>query len=198
MRPKLSLASIAAIAILAAFTIFITWRAKKLELSLRDRDETPSLTGKMAPDFSLPALDGRTISLAEYRGKKKIVVSFWASWCGPCRLEAPALKEFYKSYRKTSDSFELLAISMDDDRSAAEAYALEAKMPFPVLLDLKSTTAAAFGVNSIPTLFVIDEHGKVIYGHTGYDAFLNAQLARQLGLAGNSQEGEAADDESSH
>jgi peroxiredoxin len=198
MRFRLSAASIAAIAILAAFTIFITWRAKKLELSLHDRGETPSLTGKMAPDVSLPALDGRTVSLAEYRGKKKLVVSFWASWCGPCRLETPALKEFYERHRKTSDNFELLAISIDDDRAAAEAYAAEARMPFPVLLDLKGTASDAFGVNSIPTLFVIDESGKVTYGHTGYDASLQIQLALQLGLAGNPLEGGPADAESSH
>jgi peroxiredoxin len=190
--------SAAAIAILAAFTIFITWRAKKLELSFHDRGETPSLTGKMAPDFTLPALDGQTVSLADYRGKKKLVVSFWASWCGPCRLETPALKEFYDRQRKASDNFEFLAISIDDDRAAAEAYAAEARMPFPVLLDLKGTASDAFGVNSIPTLFVIDESGKVTYGHIGYDASLQIQLALQLGLAGNPREGDPADAESSH
>jgi peroxiredoxin len=198
MRYRLSATSVAAIAMLAAFTIFITWRAKKLELFYHDRGETPSLTGKMAPDFSLPALDGRTVSLADYRGRKKLVVSFWASWCGPCRLETPALKDFYERHRKSSDNFELLAISMDDDRAVAEAFAAEAGMPFPVLLDLKSTASNAFGVDSIPTLFVIDQSGKVTYGHTGYDASVKIQLALQLGLSDNAQEGDPADAPSSH
>ncbi|GAC1618944.1 MAG: hypothetical protein PVS2B2_28480 [Candidatus Acidiferrum sp.] len=198
MRTRLSPASIAAIAVLAAFTVFITWRVKKLQLSLRDRGETSFLTGKMAPNFSLPSLDGRTVSLADYRGKEKIVVSFWASWCGPCRLETPALKKFYERYRKTSGNFEFLAISIDEDRGAAQVYATESQMPFPVLLDLKGTVSDAFGVNSIPTIFVIDESGKVVYGQTGYDASLEIPLAMHLGLTANPREGGPADDESRH
>jgi peroxiredoxin len=197
MRQRLSLTGILAIAIFLAFTIFITWRAKKLDWKLRTHEEAPSLTGKMAPDFALPALDGRTISLAQYRGKK-IILSFWASWCEPCRLEIPALKEFYESTRNNAGNFELLAISIDDDRGAAEAYAAESKMPFLVLLDLQSTAAHAFGVDSIPTVFVIDETGKVTYGHTGYDASLKFQLARQLGFTDKSPERGDADADSSN
>src|SRR5947209_6278565 len=128
MRQRLSLTGILALAIFLAFTIFITWRAKKLDWKLRTHEEAPPLTGKMAPDFALPALDGRTISLAQYRGKK-IVLSFWASWCEPCRLETPALKEFYESNRNKTDNFELLAISIDEDRGADEAYHRESKQP---------------------------------------------------------------------
>ncbi|HZV59708.1 MAG TPA: TlpA disulfide reductase family protein, partial [Candidatus Eremiobacteraceae bacterium] len=186
MRPKLSLSAIAAIVVLVAFTIFITWRAKKLDLSLRHLDESPSLTGQMAPDFSLPAIGGRAISLADYRGKKKIVLSFWASWCAPCRLETPALKEFYEKHSKDWEKFELLAVSVDSDRADAEAYAAESKMPFPVVLDLNSTAAQKFGVTGIPALFVIDEGGKITYGHVGYDAEITLQLVQQLGLNGNS------------
>jgi peroxiredoxin len=196
MRPKLLVTSIAALVVFMAFTIFITWRAKKLDLLLRNSRESPSLTGQMAPNFSLPAVGGRTISLADYRGKKKIVVSFWASWCAPCRLEMPALKEFYEQHRKDSERFEFLAVSMDRDRAAAEAYAASSRMPFPVLLDLDNTTADAFGVTAIPALFVIDERGKITYGHVGYDASITLQLARQLGLNGNSGEGDSADAES--
>jgi cytochrome c biogenesis protein CcmG, thiol:disulfide interchange protein DsbE len=198
MRPKLSLPLIAAIVLLVAFTIFITWRAKKLDLSLRKSSENPSLTGQMAPNFSLPAVGGRTISLADYRGKKKIVVSFWASWCAPCRLETPALKEFYEKHHNDSENFELLAVSIDSDRADAEAYAAESRMPFPVLLDLNTTASHAFGVNAIPALFVIDERGKITYEHTGYDGAIALQLARQLGLNDNSGEGDSADGDSSH
>ncbi len=182
MRTKLSPSAILGIAVLAAFTLFITWRAKKLEYAIHERAETPTLTNKPAPDFELPALDGREIALADYRGKKKLVVSFWASWCGPCRLEMPALRSFYQRHHKPSDNFELLAISIDDNRKDAEEFASEEKLPFPVLLDLRSKVAEAYGVEGIPVMFIIDENGKVIFGHVGFDAAMEFQLAQQLGI----------------
>jgi peroxiredoxin len=183
------------ISILAIFTVFITWRAKALESALLLRAETPALTNGVAPEFSLPSLDGQTVSLADYKGKKKLIVSFWASWCGPCRLEMPALRAFYERYHKTSPNFEIVAISIDDERAPAEAFATQAKLPFPVLLDLTGKTATAYGVESIPILYVIDENGRVIYGHVGFDMTLEMQLVLQLGLSRGTG---GADGESSH
>jgi peroxiredoxin len=190
MKPRPSAAAIAGIVVLAAFTVFITWRAKALESSLSHRRETPPVVGKAAPEFSLSSLDGRAISLSDYRGKKKLVVSFWASWCGPCRMEMPVLQAFYEKHRDSSDKFELLAISIDDNRRDAEAFANEEKLPFPVLLDLSSKTADAFGVDGIPTLFVIDENGKTMYGHLGVEPALDFMLARELGFKTATTSGE--------
>jgi cytochrome c biogenesis protein CcmG/thiol:disulfide interchange protein DsbE len=197
MRPKLSAPALAAIALLVAFTVFITWRAKHLEGTLRDRGEEPELVNKAAPAFVLPALDGQEIALANYHGKKKLVVSFWASWCGPCRMEMPALREFYERQRRKSNTFEILAISIDEERSPAEAFASEMKLPFPVLLDLTHQTAHAYQVDAIPTLFVIDENGKVIYGQTGFDTGMEGLLAYHLGLNQRAK-GAATDGDSSN
>ncbi|HXL22812.1 MAG TPA: TlpA disulfide reductase family protein [Candidatus Dormibacteraeota bacterium] len=197
MRLKLSPLALLAIALLAAFTVFITWQAKKLEAAMRDRAEEPELINKAAPAFDLPALDGQRISLADYHGKKKLVVSFWASWCGPCKMEMPVLREFYEQQKKNADKFELLAISIDDEREPAEQFASEMKLPFPVLLDLQSQAAGAYGVDSIPSLFIIDENGKVIYGHTGFDPSLELVLATRLGLKPVPRHGGADDGDSS-
>ena len=197
MRLKLSPVAVLTIALLAAFTVFITWRAKKLETNMRDRGEQPELINKAAPAFDLPALDGQRVSLADYRGKKKLVVSFWASWCGPCKMEMPVLREFYQRQRKNADKFELLAISIDDERAPAERFASEMKLPFPVLLDLHSQAANAYGVESIPSLFIIDEKGEVIYGHTGFDPSLETVLALRLGLKPAQPNGGADDGDSS-
>jgi peroxiredoxin len=181
MRSRPPASSLLAIALLAAFTIFITWRAKTLEGTLRDRGQT-ELLNQVAPSFELPALDGHQVSLADYHGKKRLVVSFWASWCGPCRMEMPVLRQFYEEQRKKSDRFEILAISIDEERAPAEKFAKEMKLPFPVLLDLSNSTAHAYQVDSIPMLFVIDENGKVIFGHTGFEFGMEVLLAHQLAL----------------
>lgn len=187
MRPRLSPPGWIALALLAAFTVFITWRAKKLEASIHDRRDEPDLLNEAAPSFELPALDGQKVSLAGFHGKKKLVINFWASWCGPCKTEMPVLREFYERHRKDSDKFEFLAISIDDNQRDAARFATEMKLPFPVLLDLKSQAAELYGVDSIPALFVVNENGRVIYAHVGFDPALEFVLAQKLGFASQTQ-----------
>ncbi|MGA9882532.1 MAG: TlpA family protein disulfide reductase [Candidatus Acidiferrales bacterium] len=182
MARKLSLAQIAGIFVLAAFTVFITWRAKKLETSLTGQAETAVMVNKQAPTFSLPSLSGNQVSLADYRGKK-VVVSFWASWCGPCRMEMPELRSFYDKYHTGDTKFEILAISTDDNREDPAKFVASEKLPFPVLLDLTQQTADAYSAHALPTLYVVNEQGKVIFGRVGYDpTMMQFQLARALGI----------------
>ena len=173
-----------AIAGLAAFTVWITWRAKALESNFHvlERQAQVKLLNKPAPDFTLKALDGATVSLADFRGKQRVVVSFWASWCGPCRMEVPSLRAFYQKAHKPGADFEMVAVSIDDDGDAARQFAASSRMPFPVLLDSGQKAATAYGVESIPQLYVIDKSGKVTYGHTGLDPAVEYALARELGI----------------
>ncbi len=181
MKSRPSLPAAVAICGLVVFTIWITWRAKSLESRSQMSGPPVAMLHKPAPDFRLPALDGRTISLADYRGKK-VVVSFWASWCAPCRLELPVLRSFFdKTYRRDGN-FEILSINLDEDREAAEAAAEQIKLPFPVLLDPGQKIANAFGVQGIPALFVIGQTGKVDYGAVGFNTGLEMILAGQLGI----------------
>jgi cytochrome c biogenesis protein CcmG, thiol:disulfide interchange protein DsbE len=181
MRSRPSAAGAIAIAGLAVFTIWITWQAKALELRLHGHNPGAELTGKPAPAFSLPALDGRTVSLADYRGRN-VVLSFWASWCGPCRMEAPLLRTFYQRTHKAHADYELLAISLDETREAAQAAASELKMPFPVLLDSTGKVGQEYRVEGIPTLMVIDKTGTVRYSSVGFDMTMGVMLAQQLGI----------------
>jgi peroxiredoxin len=182
-QPKAALAGLVA---LAAFTLWITWRAKLIEITMQGRGAETHLVNKPAPDFSLAALDGHAVSPADFRGKQKLVITFWASWCGPCKLELPALRTFYQQNRQVAgNQFEILAISIDAERSEAESYANTEKLPFPILLDPLHRAADAYTVDSIPTLFVIDKSGKVVYGHVGFDMIVQETLKRQLEV-GNS------------
>ncbi|MGO4885096.1 MAG: TlpA family protein disulfide reductase [Bryobacteraceae bacterium] len=177
--------AIAALIALAAFTIFITWRAKVLEGSVSRTDRIVELLYKPAPQVTLPSLDGRQISIADFRQRKALIVTFWASWCGPCRMEMPILRDLYMRKRQSNTDFEILAISLDNDREAAETAATELHMPFPVLLDPTHAAADAYQVRAIPALVVIDKEGKVTFGKVGFDAALEAQLNMQFGIANN-------------
>jgi len=168
--------------LLAAFTVFITWRAYRVELELQRQEEQPAIVDRQAPEFSASALDGRTVSLADFRGQKKVVVVFWASWCGPCRLEMPSLVNFYKTYHKDSSDFEVLAVSIDEDPKEVTRFASAQKLNFPVLLDPQQRVADSYEVEGIPTMFVIDKNGKIIYGRAGFDAAMQFGLMYQLGI----------------
>jgi peroxiredoxin len=198
MRARPSLPATAALAVLAAFTVWITWRAKAIETGHGGSGgQVTELDGKPAPDFHLAALDGRTVSPADFRGKK-LVLSFWASWCGPCRMELPALAKFYQQTHKSDADYEIVSISVDDERAAAETAATELKVPFAVLLDPNSKTLQKYGVDAIPALFVIDKDGKVIHGQTGFAPGFEFVLAQQLGIKNYNPMAGATDASGSH
>jgi peroxiredoxin len=179
--------------LLVAITIPLTWKAKSLEKKLFGRTDDNALLNKPAPAFALKTLSGEPVSSTDFRGKKKVVVSFWASWCGPCRLELPELQAFYEKYHPKNDSFEILAISTDEDSQAAAQFVREAKLTFPILWDADSKASDAFGVEGIPVLFVIDENGKITMVQSGYGYGLEYRLMSALGLKKDSAPGKDKD-----
>lgn len=181
MRSRPSRRAVLALAALAVFTAWITWRAKTIELGTHGHNAPSALVGKPAPEFAVESLDGRRISLADYRGKT-LVVTFWASWCGPCRMEMPVLARFYRQTHKAGSDFEILAISIDETKDAAASAAKSLKIPFPVGMDSDSRVADSYGVESIPMLFVADKTGKVTYSNTGFAMGGDIALAMQLGI----------------
>ena len=188
MSARLSIRSALALAALAAFTVWITWRAKAIELGGSLSERPSPLMGKPAPDFTLETLDGKRVSLADYRGKP-LAVTFWASWCGPCRLEMPVLTKLYRQAHGADSNFEILAISIDDSKTDAENAARSMKLPFPVLFDPGGKLSDIYKVYAIPMLFVIDKSGRVASTHTGFQIGIDYILAQQLNLRNYSSTG---------
>lgn len=116
-----------------------------------------------AKDFTLTSLDGESVRLADYQGKI-VLLDFWATWCGPCRMELPLLQSNFNRWKE--QGIELLAISTDQDTTAVAPFIAQNQYSFPVLFD--EHLKEVYGVPGIPTLFVIDQEGKVQYKHIGY------------------------------
>ena len=116
--------------------------------------------GENAPNFTLKNLDGKEISLNQFRGKH-VLINFWATWCGPCKIEMPSLEALYERFK--DKNFVLLAISNDMfGANIVKPFVKAHNINFPVLLDQRLKVSNAFGVVSLPTTFMIDPQGKII------------------------------------
>ena len=125
---------------------------------------SPSFAGEDppidAPKFSIPSLDGHELSLNDYRGKY-LLVNFWATWCGPCKVEMPSLESLHQKYKK--QNFAIIAVSNDIfGAQVVEPYIQAEHYTFPVGLDPKLKVSNQFGVTSLPTTFLINPQGKII------------------------------------
>ena len=121
--------------------------------------------GDRAPAFSLQTLDGRTVSLADFRGKV-VMVHFWATWCPPCVEEMPMLEQLYRSLRAAD--FEILAVSVDEGGARAVAEFMQRNgLNLPVLLDTRRSVAGLYGTFKFPETYVVDRQGVVTYKAIG-------------------------------
>jgi len=141
------------------------------------RIESP-LIGRTAPAFRLESLDGTTIDLADLRGRP-VVVNFWASWCIPCREEAPLLTAAQQRYAPRNVAF--LGVVYQDSAASARAFVDRYAIAYPSLLDPDGRTALDYGVYGIPETYFIASDGTIRDKQIGpLDA---ASLERQIGAA---------------
>jgi peroxiredoxin len=125
----------------------------------------PTKDRKPAPDFSLKDENGKTVKLSEYRGKV-VLLNFWATWCGPCKVEIPWFIEFEQQFK--DKGFAVLGVAMDDEGwQAVKPYLAERKVNYRILLGDDAVTQLYGGVDSLPTTFVIDKDGRIASAHVG-------------------------------
>jgi thiol-disulfide isomerase/thioredoxin len=152
------------------------------------------LIGKPAPQFSLEDLSGRKVSLADYKGKA-VLINFWATWCGPCKVETPWLVDLRSQY--AAKGFEILGVSTDElDRSDAKMFGQEKKeiadfvqrmhMPYPVLIEGDSLSKPYGGLDAMPTSFFVDRTGKIIAATMGISSKEDIEMNIQKALKSTS------------
>ena len=112
------------------------------------------------PALSGPTLDGRTVSITDYRGQV-VVVNYWATWCGPCRKEQPALDAVAERFAGRGVAF--IGVNHRDDPARARAYLKEFGVPYPSLSDPSGQGAITFGFLGLPDTYVADASGQLRY-----------------------------------
>ena len=132
-----------------------------------------------APDFTLEDMDGKKHSLTEYRGKV-VLINFWATWCPPCIREMPSLEQLHQNLK--DQPFVLLAINQweDEERVFEFMGQLETIPTFPILFDPQSEVSAAFGVQGLPSSFIIDSNGRIVFRAKGGRDFNHPQIVRTI------------------
>jgi peroxiredoxin len=126
--------------------------------ALKELDLIQPTRKKLAEDFTLPTPDGKRFRLADQRGKV-LLVNFWATWCGPCREEMPAMQRLWQ--RQKDQGFVLVGVSVDADPKVVSPYLAKHKLTFPVALDPKLDLGNAYGVRALPSSFIVDREGYV-------------------------------------
>ena len=147
-----------------------------------DEGEEPSLRGKVAPAFSLTTLDGKKVSLSDYKGKA-VLVNFWATWCGPCRVEMPWFQEFQKQYADQGLVILGLVDDVDAGKDAITKVAQKTGVTYPILLTDGKVQKAYGGVDVLPMSFYVGRNGVIVEETAGLgpkdqiEAHIKAALA---------------------
>lgn len=130
-----------------------------------------------APKLQLNDTTGKPYTLTEYRGKV-IVVNFWATWCPPCVKELPALSRLQRAM--AGKGIQVLGVNMGETRKAVATFTQRVSVSFPILLDTQMAIGPKWGVEGLPTTFVIDPHRRIVYETLGAQPWDSPAVIAQL------------------
>ncbi len=153
----------AATAAILAFTL--AGCASQAQKEFTVTNQKPAEKRNPAPDFALKDADGKTVKLSDYKGKV-VLLNFWATWCGPCKIEIPWFIDFQKTYK--DQGFTVIGVSVDDEGwEIVKPYLADKQVNYPVVVSDETVNTMYGGIEALPTTFVIDKDGKIANTHVG-------------------------------
>ena len=157
-----------------------------MEELLPAQPQPKSISGEMAPDFTLPQYAGEEVTLSKLRGKI-VVIDFWATWCGPCRKGLPLLQQFSDWAGKNTDDVVVYAVNVwergEDMEEVVEMvgdFWTQNKYTMPTLISMTDKITRDYGVNGIPVTVVIDKDGRIAKMHSGFSPRLFEELKAEV------------------
>ncbi|RNB91659.1 TlpA family protein disulfide reductase [Brevibacillus fluminis] len=161
--------------LLVGFTVYTN-----MNKSMAVVAEQKPTVGYSAPHFSLVGLDGQTYKVGGKR-EKPLVINFWASWCGPCKEEAPDLAKMYNKYKGQVDFYAVNSTS-NDQLADAKKFVETFNLPFPIPMDEKGEVSKQYQIMAFPTTFFVDKNGMIVHQVLGMldEEELEKQLKKLL------------------
>lgn len=148
--------------LLVAVVVYIVVEFVQTSQNVQPVQQTKTM---QATDFTLPTLEGENRTLSAQKGKV-VVINFWASWCTPCKQEAPHLQAFYEEHH---EDVEILAVNVTskDKKASVQTFVDQYKLTFPVLLDESGDISTMYGAFTIPTTIILNRDGEVVHEISG-------------------------------
>ena len=115
------------------------------------------------PEFRLKTMDGRNLGPRDFPGQV-VLVDFWATWCGPCQIQARILESLHGDFK---GKVQFLAANVGEDEATVKSFLQKKPFPYPVLLDPDDEVSSGLGVYALPTLMIVDKKGKILYIQSG-------------------------------
>ena len=173
LKVALWVVPLAVVVLLAALELRDRGKSSGGAFGIADYRAQAEVVDTPAPDFELPLLDETgSIRLSDLRGDV-VILNFWASWCSPCRLEAPDLQAVWHDYREQGVRF--VGIDELDDRFAAQAFVEEFGITYPSVFDPSGSLADDYAFLGLPATYLVDTQGEIVYRFQG---FLDGRLLR--------------------
>jgi thiol-disulfide isomerase/thioredoxin len=115
---------------------------------------------RQSKDFTLKTPEGKSVTLSQLKGKV-VFLNFWATWCGPCRVEMPGMEALHRRYRE--EGLEFVAVDIMENAVQVRDFMKNSNYTFPVLLDPHGSVSTSYGIQALPSTYILDRDGKIIF-----------------------------------